>query len=274
MEPRALDLSNPAMVRLACRQNRLPIYPSQTLTGYLCVNVVMMNRDYACEFRAFCHANPASCPLLEMLLPGEFSAPKYAVNLDIRTDLRSYDVIQYGVKSESVTSVEAVFTPETVTFLIGSSVSLDGYLAEQGLGSLWGPCIYLTNRDCKTVGRFQGKMAVTMRAYSPRIADKVADVTSHFPACHGGPIARNDPASLGIVDERNPYFPWVDGEFPGAGLDKLYWPCGITPSLVAKAARIPLMVVHTPGNALITDIRTASLYDRFEIVSGASDGAA
>jgi uncharacterized protein YcsI (UPF0317 family) len=105
------------------------------------------------------------------------------------------------------------------------------------------------------------------------MADRVAECSSHFPACHGAPLARNDPAALGIEDERAAFLPWRGGGFADPAHDKLYWACGITPSLVAKAAKLPLMIVHTPGNALITDIPTASLRDRVDLVRGLRGGA-
>lgn len=264
----ATVFDSPLAVRLACRENRLTTYASEALAGFLCVNVVMMDRAYADEFADFCHRNPDSCPLLHVIPAGQTAAPAFAAELDIRTDLRSYDVIRHGENLGSRPEVSALFTDRTVTFLIGSSVSLDGYLTEQNLGPDWGPCIYLTTRPCRPVGPYAGNIAVTMRAYPATVADQVAERTAHFPACHGGPIARNDPASLGISDETAFFLPARDPAMPDPSLDKLYWPCGITPSLVAKAAKLPLMIVHTPGNALMTDIRTSDLYDRFDLVAG------
>ena len=88
-----------------------------------------------------------------------------------------------------------------VSFLIGSSVSFAGLVEEKGFKASYGPCIYVTSVACAAVGRFRGKLAVTMRSYPPAVADKVAEFTGHFPRCHGGPIGRNNPGELGIVDE-------------------------------------------------------------------------
>jgi len=249
----------PLEVRLACRENRLSGFASDALGGYLCVNTVMMHRDHAGAFREFCEANPVPCPLLGMLPAGETAHPDFAAALDIRTDLRSYDVIVAGEHRGSVSEVKELFTKETVTFLVGSSVSLDGYLTAKGMGPAWGPCIYLTGMDVKPVGPYRGPIAVTMRAYPGALGARVAETSARFPWCHGAPLGKNDPAALGIVDEEKPYLPFKGGGRPEAGHDRYYWACGITPSLVARAAKLPLMIVHTPGNALITDIPTASL---------------
>lgn len=260
--------TSPYQVRMACRENKLPCYASEALGGFLCVNIVMMDAEHAPDFQAFCEANPVSCPLLYVSAPGQTAMPDFAANLDVRTDLRSYDVIRDGVITATVNEVTDLHHDRMVTFLVGSSVSLDGYLTAQCMGPAWGPCIYLTKRACVPVGQYSGFIAVTMRAYPSELANKVAEVSSHFPTCHGAPIARNDPAVLGIEDEHDAFLPWRGGGFADPAHDKLYWACGITPSLVAKAAKLPLMIVHTPGNALITDIPTASLRDRFDMVRG------
>lgn len=249
----------PLEVRMACRENRLDGFASDALGGYLCVNTVMMHRDHANAFRDFCAANPVPCPLLGMLPAGETAYPAFAAGLDIRTDLRSYDLIEHGETKGSVKDVKERFTKDTVTFLVGSSVSLDGYLASKGMGPAWGPCIYLTGLEVKPVGPYRGPIAVTMRAYPTELGKKVAETSARFHWCHGAPLGMNNPKELGIAHEDAPYLPWKGGGRPDPGHDRYYWACGITPSLVARAAKLPLMIVHTPGNALITDIPTASL---------------
>lgn len=251
--------ASPREVRLACRENRIDFFPSLALPGYLCVNLVMMDRRFADEFEAFCRANPAPCPLLATIAAGQFDAPEFGAEIDLRTDLRSYDVIRDGVNLGSRSDVLELCNDSTASFLIGSSVSFDGLLVEKGFPPSFGPCIYLTNQKCRPVGRFAGSMAVTMRSYEPGIADHVAEFTSHFPRCHGRPIGRDIPAALGILDERRQYLPYP-GWVP-EGHVKLYWGCGITPSIVAQQAKLPLMIVHTPGNAMITDIKVESLYE-------------
>ena len=206
----------------------------------------MMHQDHARDFAAFCAANPVSCPLIAQVPAGERMAPAdLAADCDLTTDLRSYDVLRFGAKTESRDQVKDLFDDQMASFLIGSSVSFDGLLTERNWHPGWGPCIYLTTRMCTPVGPFAGPMAVTMRTFTPAIAEQVAEFTSHFPDCHGGPIAIDDPASLGITDETDQFLPWP-GPMP-PDQRKLYWACGITPSLVAVAARLPLMIVHTPA---------------------------
>ena len=253
-----IEIASPHEIRLACRENRLDYYPSLAASGFLCLNLVMMDRDYADEFELFCRQNPRPCPLMAVVPAGDKTCSEFCNNLDLCTDLRSYDVYEYGKKVGSFPDVSNLFNDRMVSFLIGSSVSFDGLLEKKGFKASYGPCIYLTSLTCEPVGDFQGKMAVTMRSYESQVADQVAEFTAHFPNCHGGPLGKNNPQELGIEDESDQLLSspgWVP-----EGHDKLYWACGVTSAIVAQQAKLPLMIMHTPGNALVTDISTNSLY--------------
>jgi uncharacterized protein YcsI (UPF0317 family) len=39
----------------------------------------------------------------------------------------------------------------------------------------------------------------------------------------------------------------------------LFWACGVTPQSVALDARLPLVITHTPGHMLVTDLKNADL---------------
>lgn len=256
-EPEAFR--SPQEVRLACRRNALKTVASRALSGYLCVNVVMVDEAFAAEFEGFCRANPKPCPLLAVMPVGRTDCPEFARGLDIRTDLGSYDVIREGVVVEQRRDVVSLYSGDMVTFLIGSSVSFDGLLVEKGYEPAFGPCIQLTDLDCEPAGRFRSKMAVTMRSFLPDRCDAIWEYTSHFPACHGAPLGRNNGRELGIPD-LNATISGNPIEVP-LGTDRLYWACGVTPSLAAQQARLPFALSYTPGHALITDIPTESLYE-------------
>ena len=117
----------------------------------------------------------------------------------------------------------------------------------------------MTQIDCKPVGPFKGKMAVTIRAFDPTITDAVWEYTSHFPKCHGAPVGKNNAEELGIPELN---VNWMGQAFKiPQGTDRLYWACGITPSMVAQQAKLPFMISYTAGHALMTDIPTESLYE-------------
>jgi uncharacterized protein YcsI (UPF0317 family) len=250
----------PLDVRLACRGNRLKdTVASRALPGYLCVNIVMLDKDHAGDFMTFCERNPRPCPLLGVVGAGKTDCPEFAEQLDLRTDLGSYDVIRDGEVVEQLPDVTALFDDRMVTLLIGSSVSFDGLLRAKGMAPSHGPRLLLTSVPCEPAGSFHGPMVVTMRSFEPGLADKAAEYTTHFPRCHGGPLAKNDTASLGIAE--------TDTDMIGRpievpdGHDRLYWACGVTPTMAAKGAKLPLMIVHTPGHAMITDIPTERMYE-------------
>lgn len=253
------EFKTPLDVRLACRENRLDKFASRALAGYLCVNVVFLHKKYADDFATFCHANPKPCPLLKQFDPGQTNNAEYAKDLDIRTDLGSYDVIQHGQVTEQRQDIVDLFDEQTVTFLIGSSVSFDGLLIEKGYQPAFGPTIQMTNIDCNPVGVFKGKMAVTIRAFDPSITDDVWAYTSHFPKCHGAPVGKNNPQELGIPELN---VNWMGQSFDiPENTDRLYWACGITPSMVAQQAKLPFMISYTAGHAMITDIPTENLFE-------------
>jgi len=250
--------ASPLDVRLSCRANELTGFASRALPGYLCVNVVFLDQSYADDFEHFCRQNPKPCPLLKRFDPGQTDCPDFARKLDIRTDLGSYDVIRHGAVTEQRHEIADLFTDQTVTFLIGSSVSFDGLLIQKGYQPAFGPTIQITDIDCKPVGVFKGKMAVTIRSFSPSAIDDVWEFTSHFPQCHGAPVGKNNWEELGIQDP-NINMNGDVFEIP-QNTDRLYWACGITPSIVAQQAKLPFLISYTPGHAMITDIPTESLY--------------
>jgi uncharacterized protein YcsI (UPF0317 family) len=253
-----MEYKTPLEVRLACRTNELKGFASRALPGYLCVNVAFLDVEYADDFEAFCRANPKPCPLIARLEPGQTDCPEYARDLDIRTDLGSYDIVRNGEVTEIRQEIVERFDDRTVSFLIGSSVSFDGLLAEKGYPAAFGPTIQLTTQACKPVGLFSGNMAVTIRSFEPHLIEDVWEFTSHFPQCHGEPLGRNNAEELGIADlDIN----MNDQRFDvPEGTDRLYWACGITPRIVAEQAKLPFMISYTPGHAMITDIPTESLY--------------
>ena len=253
-----MTFNTPLDVRLACRNNQLEGFASRALPGYLCVNVAFLHEQYADDFEAFCRANPKPCPLIARMDAGQTDCPEFAADLDIRTDLGSYDIVRDGEVTELRPDIIDLFDDRMVTFLIGSSVSFDGLLADKGYPAAFGPTIQLTELACEAVGPFAGNMAVTIRSFAPGVVDAVWEFTSHFPGCHGAPIGRNNGAELGIKE--------LDVNMNGhrfevpKGTDRLYWACGITPRIVAEQAKLPFMISYTPGHAMITDVPTESLY--------------
>ncbi|MCH8474424.1 MAG: DUF1445 domain-containing protein [Opitutales bacterium] len=257
----------PRDLRQACRSDEVTVYPSTLLSGYLCLNLVILDRDHAPAFAAFCAANQNACPLIWQGAPGQFSPPpEIAANCDLRQDLRLYDVLIHGEKDRSVTRVDDLWTDRSVAFLIGSSVSFDGLLADRGLAPDWGPAVMSSGIRCQPAEPFSGPMALTLRIWEETVkADEVAAFTARFPRCHGGPIHRGAAEQIPVNWETDLLLPWPGGDCEQArkriaeGAQALWWACGVTPFLAAKAAKLPLMIVHRPGNAMPSDLRTEAL---------------
>ena len=110
-----MTFKTPLDVRLACRRNELEGFASKALPGYLCVNVAFLDVDYADDFEAFCRANPKPCPLIARMAPGQTDCPEFASELDIRTDLGSYDIVRNGEVTELRKDIVDLFDDRTVT---------------------------------------------------------------------------------------------------------------------------------------------------------------
>ena len=100
-------------------------------------------------------------------------------------------------------------------------------------------------------------MVVSMRPIPERLAVRAAQVTSRFPAVHGAPVRIGNPQSIGISDLHQPDFGDAvtvrEGEVP------VFWACGVTPQAVIMEAKPDIVITHSPGHMLITDIRNESL---------------
>jgi uncharacterized protein YcsI (UPF0317 family) len=223
--------------------------------------MVVLPADYADEFRQFCTNNPAPCPVLEILPPGEVEPQTMAPGADIRTDLPRYRVFRDGEVVADPVDISDLWRDDLVTFLLGCSFVAEAPLMAAGLllphikESGFVP-MYKTTRACVPAGRFSGNLVVSMRPFSPADALKAEEITAHYPMAHGAPIHSGDPAVLGISDLAAPEFGQPvsigDGQVP------VFWACGVTPQEALAAARPPLAITHAPGHMFVADITSES----------------
>jgi uncharacterized protein YcsI (UPF0317 family) len=223
--------------------------------GFAQANLVVLPADNALDFVRFCVRNPKPCPLLEVTDTGS-PRPTLAPEADLRTDLPRYRVLREGELIDEPTDVTRYWRDDLVGFLLGCSFTFEWALAAAGLPLAHqaqgvNVPMYVTNRRCVSAGPFQGPMVVSMRTFAPPDIPRAVEVSSRFPAMHGGPVHIGDPATLGISDLGTPDFGdpiRIDpGEVP------VFWACGVTPQAVARAARPSLAIFHAPGHMLITD---------------------
>ena len=229
--------------------------------GYVQANLVMLPRDEAFHFLLFCVRNPKPCPILDVLEPGQ-TEPRIAKGADLRTDLPKYRVYERGVLKSERTDVTTLFNQETVSFLLGCSFSFEAAMLAAGLPIRnmeegRNVSMYITNRRCVAAGPFSCPMVVSMRPMTPEQAVRAVQVTTRFHLTHGAPVHIGSPEALGIKDLNKPEF--GDPVTIHAGEVPVFWACGVTSTLAALSAKLPLVITHALGHMFVSDLRDEHL---------------
>lgn len=248
---------SPESIRAGARTGLIGGQTSGMARGFAQGNLVILPKDYAKDFLAFCLANPKPCPLLAVGQPGDPSLPGAGAGIDIRTDVPSYRIFRHGSLTAEVESVADVWQEDFVSFVIGCSFSFEWALLSAGLNVRHielgtNVPMYKTSIDCVSAGAFSGQYVASMRPMKPADAIRAIEITSRMPQVHGAPIHFGDPAIIGISDVTRPDFgdpvPIRTGEVP------VFWACGVTPQVALSNAKPPIAITHSPGCMLLTDI--------------------
>jgi uncharacterized protein YcsI (UPF0317 family) len=225
--------------------------------AYQQANLVILPKEAAAEFAAFCTRNPKPCPLIEITPPGDPEPARSAPGADIRTDLPGYRVYRHGELVEKRSEIRDLWRDDLVAFLLGCSLTFEHALIEAGVGVRnveLGTLVpmFVSSLACRPAGRFHGFQVVTMRPIPERQVQLARDVTARYPHAHGAPLHIGDPGAIGISDPGRPdYGDPVEirpGEVP------VFWACGVTPQAVALESRLELMITHEPGIMFLTDL--------------------
>ena len=225
--------------------------------GFLQGNLVILPAEHAAAFEDFCHANPRACPLLGRGARGQALLDTLGHDLDIRTDVGRYLILEGGREVASRTGLGALWQNDFVAFVLGCWFSNEAALARAGIrmrhveqGIQGG--LFRTRIATQRCGPFGGPLLVSMRPFAAADVARVAAITAAAPLAHGAPLHSGDPAGLGIGDLAFPDF----GEAlpPEAGEVPLYWACGLTASAALAAAQLPLAITHAPGCMVVTDL--------------------
>ena len=223
--------------------------------GRLQANLAILEGPLADDFLAFCLANERPCPLVGITRRGDPAMPMLG-EIDIRTDVPSYNVYRDGALAETVPDITDLWTGDMVAFALGCSFTFERALVEAGIpmphiAENRTVSMYRTNIALAPAGPFRGEMVVSMRPVAEEHLETVNAVCDRYPHAHGRPVHAGDPAAIGIADidrpdwgERTPFRP---GEVP------VFWACGVTPQNVLAAARPAVCITHTPGRMLVTD---------------------
>ncbi|HZR02185.1 MAG TPA: putative hydro-lyase [Burkholderiales bacterium] len=255
-------VQDPAQIRRLIRSGRYAGRTGGVAPGYVQANLCILPADYADDFLRYCQRNPKPCPLLGVSDVGDPRFPGWGDDLDVRTDLPSYDVFEHGELTESVSDIQALWRKDFVAFALGCSYSFEYALTSEGLPLRhvdlgMRPARYNSSIETVPAGPFRGRMVVTMRPFKPAEAIRAIQITSRFPMVHGAPVHIGLPHLIGIEDMEaqcvTNFIPYGEDEIP------LFWGCGVTPQLAIEHARPPICITHTPAHMLITDRLNASL---------------
>ena len=244
-------------VRGAIRSGAYQDHTAGLADGYLQANLVILEDKYALDFMRFCQRNPKPCPVVGVSDTGIPMMATLGQDIDIRTDVPSYNIYRHGRLAESCSDIKALWQDNMVAFALGCSFTFEHAILRAGL-----PLFHVThNRTVpmyKTTiatveaGPFGGPMVVSMRAIAADRLDEVQAISAQFPLAHGSPVHWGDPAAIGIDDIAAP--DWGDPTPIGDDELAVFWACGVTPQAAIMRAALPLCITHKPGQMLITDI--------------------
>lgn len=252
----------PVEVRLLIRKDELIIPTAGLCPGYVQANLVILRKKYAEDFKEFIYKNPKPCPLLEIIDNGKPISNIMAKECDITTDIPMYRVFVDGVLIKECTNVKDIWEEDMVAFLIGCSLTFEYALIKAGIRlkhyeeNKRVP-MFDTNIKCESVKMFKGNYVVSMRPIKKKLIDLAVSVTSEMDYAHGAPVHIGNPKQIGIEDIYNPDYgdrlDIQDDEIP------VFWACGVTPQAVARNAKLDLMITHSPGFMLISDVNCNDL---------------
>jgi uncharacterized protein YcsI (UPF0317 family) len=225
-------------------------------------NLAILPQSHADAFLRFCQRNPKPCPLLAVGEPGQWNVPALGADMDLRTDVPGYYIYRDGELAGETTSLTELWQDDLVVFAIGCSFSFEEMLMKSGIplrhvDQKKNVAMYRTNIPNQAAAPFGGNLVVSMRPMKARDAIRAVQITSRFPSVHGAPVHIGNPALIGIGDLSQPDF----GEAVDILPDELpvFWACGVTPQDAIRSARLPLVITHSPGYMLVTDIRNSDL---------------
>jgi uncharacterized protein YcsI (UPF0317 family) len=252
--------AHPAQLRRLFRQGGWHGMTSGMADGYTQGNLAIIPERYALDFARFCQRNPKPCPLVGVSDTGDPRIPTLGADLDIRTDLPSYNVYRNGTLDRAVPDITDLWQDDMVAFVLGCSHSFEDALMHAGIPMRHierGVTVPMWRTSMATVpaGPFSGGMVVSMRPLTPADAIRASAITARFPHTHGMPVHLGDPAAIGIADLAVP--DWGDPVEVRAGEIPVFWACGVTPQNAIRNAGIPLVITHTPGRMLVTDVPSA-----------------
>src|SRR5262249_24959250 len=223
--------------------------------AYQQANVVILPKEAAVEFAAFCTRNPTPCPVIEITPPGDPEPIRAAPRADLRTDVPGYRIYRKGELAEQRVDIRDLWRDDLVTFLLGCSFTFEHALIETGVSvrnveRSTMVSMFVSSLQCLPAGRFHGPMVVTMRPVPDAQVQLVRELSARYPHAHGAPVHVAAPPPIATTDlaraDPGEPVPIHPGEIP------VFWGCGVTPQAVAVEARVELMITHEPAQMFLT----------------------
>jgi uncharacterized protein YcsI (UPF0317 family) len=254
--PFDISTADPARLRGIFRSGAYRGTTANMANGYTQGNLAILPAEHALDFARFCQRNPKPCPLVGVSDTGDPMLRTLGDDIDIRTDIPSYNIYRDGVFDASVSEISEFWAEDSVAFVLGCSFSFEEALMQARIPMRHMEIdrvvpMYKTSIELVRAGPFGGGTVVSMRPMSMEEAIRASAITARFPHTHGMPVHIGDPAAIGIKDLDTPDWgdptEFRDGEVP------VFWACGVTPQNAIREAGIPIVLTHTPGRMLITD---------------------
>ena len=261
MEDKIKTLS-PRELRELFRTGELSIPTAGLCPDYIQANLVILKVKYADDYEEFLRKNPRPCPVLEIIRGERPISKVVAPGADIVTDFPLYRIYRDGKFIEDVKDVSDLWEPDMMAALVGCSLTFEASLVKAGIyiahfENQTRVPMYDTNIQCDPAGPFGGGYVVSMRPMPEEMVQKAIEITEPLDYAHGGPVHIGDPEAIGISDIMHPDYgdPPVmrEGDVP------VFWACGVTAQAAAMRAKPELVIAHSPGYMLITDVTIEQL---------------
>jgi uncharacterized protein YcsI (UPF0317 family) len=255
--PTSPVITSPAEVRAAARRGEWRGTTGGHCPSYQQANLVILPKEAAAEFAAFCTRNPKPCPLIEITPPGDPEPVRAAPGADLRTDVPGYRVYRRGDLIEQRGEIVDLWRDDLVAFLLGCSLTFEHVLIEAGVSvrnveNDTSVPMFTSRLACRPAGRFHGPMVVTMRPIPESQLQLVGEISARYPHAHGAPVHIGSPEAIGLVDLDRPDYGDPVAIYPGEV--PVFWPCGVTSQAVALQSRPELMITHEPAMMFLTDL--------------------
>ena len=259
---------SPSEMRKVIRDGRWTGPNQMACLGYWRANLVIVPQNYAFEFLLYAQHNPQACAIGVVTEPGDPILKQIAPEADLRTDLPRYRVFKDGEIIDEPTDILKYWRDDLVAFLIGAFRNIGWlFLSANVRYRMLGD--YTSTIPCIPAGRFHGNMVVSCSIFkTSQDAVRAIQISSRYPDGHGPPIHIGSGTDIGInelshpdiataINVRSMQHPkMVEGGFKvQPGEICLWWGCGVTPQLAAKAAKVPFMITHYPAHFFISDKR-------------------